>query len=163
MPRSTPPMRLSACPIAHSLVSVRDLGSLVSTSHPAILESNDLSGSTPTHDLTIMASSIIRHLGERRRWAVVVDGCHGSPGLHGETAPSVSYASHDFTNCPLSRPVGGYTRGCKADSSTMRVAPDMRPDRTFGSTFWQVRAIQGNGLRSRERRFESCRGHWSEA
>jgi hypothetical protein len=37
-----------------------------------------------------------------------------------------------------------------------RAAPDMRPGKISASTFRQVRAIQGNGLRSRERRFESC-------
>ena len=40
-----------------------------------------------------------------------------------------------------------------------RAAPYMRPGKISASTFWQVRAIQGNGLRSRARRFESCRGH----
>jgi len=41
-------------------------------------------------------------------------------------------------------------------------APDTRPARTTEITFPLVSAIPGNGLRSRERRFESCRGHWSE-
>ena len=40
-----------------------------------------------------------------------------------------------------------------------RAAPYTRPDKISANTFRQVRAIQGNGLRSRERRFESCRGH----
>jgi hypothetical protein len=40
-----------------------------------------------------------------------------------------------------------------------RAAPDTRPDKISAGTFRRVRAIQGNGLRSRARRFESCRGH----
>jgi len=44
-----------------------------------------------------------------------------------------------------------------------RAAPYTRPAKISASTFRPVRAIQGHGLRSRERRFESCRGHSSEA
>ena len=44
-----------------------------------------------------------------------------------------------------------------------RVAPDTRPGKMRQSAFALVRAVQGNSLRSRERRFESCRGHCSEA
>jgi len=44
-----------------------------------------------------------------------------------------------------------------------QAAPDTRPARTPAATFPLVSAISRNGLRSRERRFESCRGHWSEA
>ena len=44
-----------------------------------------------------------------------------------------------------------------------RVAPDTRPGKTRENAFVLARAVQGNSLRSRERRFESCRGHWSEA
>ena len=40
----------------------------------------------------------------------------------------------------------------------LRVAPDTRPRKTRESEFALVRAVQGNSLRSRERRFESCRG-----
>jgi len=43
-----------------------------------------------------------------------------------------------------------------------RAAPDARPARTPPAAFPLVSAIPGNGLRSRERGFESCRGHWSE-
>jgi hypothetical protein len=43
-----------------------------------------------------------------------------------------------------------------------RAAPDTRPGKISANKFRQVRAIQGNGLRSRERRFESCRGHPSQ-
>jgi hypothetical protein len=43
-----------------------------------------------------------------------------------------------------------------------RAVPDTRPGRTPASTFPQARGMHGNGLRSRERRFESCRGHCSE-
>jgi hypothetical protein len=39
-----------------------------------------------------------------------------------------------------------------------RVAPDTRPGKTRQSAFALVRAVQGNSLRSQERRFESCRG-----
>ena len=44
-----------------------------------------------------------------------------------------------------------------------RAAPYTRPDKISANTFRQVTAILGNGLRSRERRFESCRMHSSEA
>ena len=43
-----------------------------------------------------------------------------------------------------------------------RTAPYTRPDKISASTFPLVRATHSDGLRSRERRFESCRGHWSE-
>jgi len=43
------------------------------------------------------------------------------------------------------------------------VAPDTRPGKTRDSAFALVKAVQGNSLRSRERRFESYRGHCSEA
>jgi hypothetical protein len=39
-----------------------------------------------------------------------------------------------------------------------RAAPYTRPDKISASMFPLVRATHGNGLRSRERRFESCRG-----
>ena len=56
----------------------------------------------------------------------------------------------------------------KADPHTQqpldgRVVPDTRPGTASEGTFWQLRAVQRNGLRSRERRFESCRGHCSGA
>jgi hypothetical protein len=38
-----------------------------------------------------------------------------------------------------------------------------RPDKISASMFPLVRATHGNGLRSRERRFESCRGHCSKS
>ena len=41
-----------------------------------------------------------------------------------------------------------------------RAAPDMRPGRPRGSAFPQARGVHSNPLRSRERRFESCRGHF---
>jgi len=44
-----------------------------------------------------------------------------------------------------------------------RAAPDRRPARTPAATFPLVSAIPEHGLRSRERRFESCRGHCSKA
>jgi hypothetical protein len=37
------------------------------------------------------------------------------------------------------------------------------PGYDIWGTFSLVRHVHGNGLRSRERRFESYRGHWSEA
>jgi hypothetical protein len=40
-----------------------------------------------------------------------------------------------------------------------RAAPDMRPGKISASMFPLVRGIHSNPLRSRERRFESCRGH----
>jgi hypothetical protein len=40
-----------------------------------------------------------------------------------------------------------------------RSAPYTRPDKISASMFPLVRATHGNGLRSRARRFESCRGH----
>jgi hypothetical protein len=43
-----------------------------------------------------------------------------------------------------------------------RTAPYTRPDKISASMFPLVKRKHGNGLRSRERRFESCRGHWSE-
>ena len=43
-----------------------------------------------------------------------------------------------------------------------RAAPDTRPDKISASMFPLVRGVHSNVLRSRERRFESCRGHWSE-
>jgi hypothetical protein len=44
-----------------------------------------------------------------------------------------------------------------------RAAPYTRLDKTSASMFPLVRATFSNPLRSRQRRFESCRGHWSEA
>jgi hypothetical protein len=43
------------------------------------------------------------------------------------------------------------------------VAPDTPPIMVRGNSFPLARALHGNPLRSRVRRFESCRGHWSEA
>ena len=41
-------------------------------------------------------------------------------------------------------------------------APYARPDKISASAFPQVRGVHRSGLRSRERRFEPCRGHSSE-
>ena len=64
-----------------------------------------------------------------------------------------------------SRKVPIMQRESKADreaciAGRRRAAPDARPARTPAAAFPLVSAIPGNGLRSRERRFESCRGHW---
>jgi hypothetical protein len=48
-------------------------------------------------------------------------------------------------------------------SERRRAAPYTRPDKSSASMFLLVRGVHSNVLRSRERRFESCRGHWSEA
>ena len=43
------------------------------------------------------------------------------------------------------------------------VAPDAPPIMVCGNSFPLVKGVHSNPLRSRERRFESCRGHSSEA
>ena len=61
---------------------------------------------------------------------------------------------------PLTRPPSGATTHT-AQRHPRRpdpVVPDTRPDRTSASMFLQVRGLHNNPLRSRARRFESCRG-----
>jgi hypothetical protein len=43
-------------------------------------------------------------------------------------------------------------------SPDQAAAPDTPPDRVYANSFPLVRATHSNPLRSRERRFESCRG-----
>ena len=53
---------------------------------------------------------------------------------------------------------------CRADAfaaERRRAAPHTRPDKISASMFPLVRAMHSNPLRSRARRFESCRGHRS--
>jgi hypothetical protein len=54
---------------------------------------------------------------------------------------------------PAAKPLRGTPAG-KARGA----APDTRPAKIAASAFPLVRVLHGNGLRSRERRFESCRG-----
>jgi hypothetical protein len=49
-----------------------------------------------------------------------------------------------------------------APAPDLRVAPHTRPGGALQTMFTLVRVLQCNPLRSRVRRFESCRGHWSE-
>jgi hypothetical protein len=75
-----------------------------------------------------------------------------------------------FWKCALDRLVGSLNTDHRAATEidqlpeTLAVAvPDTCPGRTPARTFPLVRRVHGNGLRSRERRFESCREHWSKA
>ena len=57
------------------------------------------------------------------------------------------------------------SKGAKAETvrqSRTRLPP-YAPQQTIRGAFCQVKRGESNGLRSRERRFESCRGHCSEA
>jgi hypothetical protein len=47
----------------------------------------------------------------------------------------------------------------RAGNSVGRAAPDGPLIMVCGNPFSLVRGVHRNGLRSRERRFESCRGH----
>ena len=64
------------------------------------------------------------------------------------------------------RPVSGIGEDVGVRSASRAAlkptVPDTCPDRTPASTFTLVRRVYSNPLRSRERRFESYRGHWSE-
>ena len=56
----------------------------------------------------------------------------------------------------------GTTRSECPAARSRGVRPIRARGKTRVSVFALVRAVQGNSLRSRERRFESCRGHSSE-
>jgi hypothetical protein len=61
------------------------------------------------------------------------------------------------------RPVTHHRPPARPCPAVIRPVPNTCPEGSPTSTFALVRAVQSNGLRSRERRFESCRGHSSEA
>jgi hypothetical protein len=93
----------------------------------------------------------------RRRWRAIPIG-------HGASTAAARY------NCPLRpaevrgqvwRPPAVKHHVRRQGRADVRPAmPDTCPGRTPVKTFWLVRRVHSNPLRSRERRFESCRGHF---
>ena len=59
--------------------------------------------------------------------------------------------------------VNGWNQHLILAPSARWAAPDTRTHKTPASMFPQARGMHSNGLRSRERRFESCRGHSNPA
>jgi hypothetical protein len=56
-----------------------------------------------------------------------------------------------------------HPRSAYPAAQVRRAAPDTPPDRVWANSFLLVTAIHSSPLRSRVRRFESCRGRWSRA
>ena len=82
----------------------------------------------------------------------------------GPATAGAVFQVHGKAHVAVATPAGEtpWTAG-KAMPCGFPPVPDTCPGRTPASMFRLVRRIHGNGLRSRERRFESCRGHCSEA
>ena len=75
---------------------------------------------------------------------------------------SLTYAADERTLLP--GPLDWWSTGSAWKDSPQRIPPPHTPPSVCSQGgSWQVEAANRIGLRSRERRFESCRGHSLEA